>query len=184
MKTRLLKLVLLPLLTLAAVQGCERSATPLIPVDPVFAVAPQHGLHKVRDRGRAHSSTDAAAVIGPEGGVVELGSHRLIVPEGAVAHPTRFSMHLVDGGFVEVDLNAASSSHGPKNDAGKRGFSRPVTLELGYDDAAAADTTGDLVIAWVQPDGTLQPLRSTRDESQHVISAELQHFSPYALASD
>jgi hypothetical protein len=185
MKTRLFKLFLFPVLALAIAQGCERYEAPLVPRDPMYSAAPQHALHKVHDRRGQQSSNAASALIGRDGGMVQLGAHRLIVPAGAVDHPTRFSMRLADNGYVEVDLNASSyTAKGSKNDAGRRGFARPVTLRLSYEEADLADGSSDVVIAWVKPDGSLQPLQSTRDERAHTISAELNHFSPYALASN
>jgi hypothetical protein len=185
MKTRLFKLSILPVLALAIAQGCERYEAPLVPQDPMYSAAPQHTLHKLHDRKGQQASDAASAVIGRDGGVVQLGPHRLIVPQGAVDHPTRFSMHLAENGYVEVDLNASSyTTKGSKNDAGRRGFAKPVTLQLSYADAETAGELSDVVIAWVKPDGSLQPLQSTRDESRSMISADLNHFSPYALASN
>lgn len=183
MKTRLLKLSLFPLLALAIAQGCERYEAPLVPQDPMYSAAPQQAFHKVHDRREQQASEAASAVIGRDGGVVQLGAHRLIVPEGAVDHPTHFRMRLAGNGYVEVDLDASSYATGG-NDAGRRGFAKPVTLQLSYEDADLARDSIDVVIAWVKPDGSLQPLQSTRDESGHTVSAELNHFSPYALASN
>lgn len=180
------RLTLLPLLLAAlALGGCERSDLPGSPSVPEFSAAGLHALRKVPEKVSTLTAGSAsAAVIGPEGGRIELGAHRLTVPPRAVSRPTRFSMRRVDNGYVEVDLRAAqASANGSEVDVGKRGFARPVVLSLSYAHAQVPEDLAGVVISWVKPDGTLQPLTSVHDARQQSITAELDHFSGYVLAT-
>lgn len=185
MKTRSLKMVVLPLVALVMAQGCQEQEGSLLPKDVSYSAAPSQGaLHRVHHRGGPRTGEVASAVIGSEGGSLTLGQHRLLVPASAVSYPTRFELSLAENEFVQVELRASSYTRGQAGaDVGRRGFSKPVTLELSYADAASVTGT-EMVIVWVRPDGSLQPIPSVRDTARNVVSAELSHFSPYALASD
>lgn len=185
MSRSLIRLSFLPVLAAALfVSGCERAELPGAPSVPEFSARGAAALHRVPGRVPAEVATTAVQVISAAGGSVELAGHRLVVPAGAVARPTRFSLKLVESGFVEVDLHAVQSSGvGADLDVGKRGFATPVTLQLSYELAAELDNPGAVVIAWVKPEGTLQPLRSSHDRERRTITAELDHFSRYVLAT-
>jgi hypothetical protein len=164
--------------------GCEGGALPGAPSVPEFSASGVSPVHKVAGKHKAVGSTTVAAMIGSDGGSIELAGHTLTVPAGAVAHPTRFSLKLVENGFVEVDLRAAqASAAGQEVNVGKRGFATPVTLQLSYELAERVDDPAALFIAWVKPDGSLQPLRSSYDPATRTVTASLDHFSSYGLAT-
>ena len=122
MSRRLCRLSLLPLLLLGlTLAGCERSELPGAALDTQFSAQRGAAHAEVPARGGAAGAESAARMIGPAGGSVELAGHRLVVPAGAVSHPTRFTLRLVDAGFVEVDLKAARAS----GSAGARRRSAP-----------------------------------------------------------
>lgn len=185
MKHVLLRTSLLSLLGVSLlVAGCERSDLPGEAVVPQFAKSGPSSLHKAPGRHAPAEVPTAAAVIGPDGGSIELGGHRLTVPAGAVARPTRFSLQLLESGYVEVDLRASQrSKSGAEVSVGKQGFPTPVILELSYQHVEGVDRPDALVVAWVKPDGSLQPLRSTHDASARSIRAPLDHFSRFVLAT-
>jgi hypothetical protein len=91
-----LLLLLLPLLLLVA--GCAtdtaEGAVSTGPIELVFG--PAAGYSPVTDPLAAHllreESASASAVIGPEGGSLELIGHRVRVPAGAVRGPTTFTI--------------------------------------------------------------------------------------------
>lgn len=177
-------------LTLAlaiVVGGCDRSpeATRAV-TGPVFSVQKAHGPKKVHEA-HADLRTAGAAVkrIGSEGGVLELGGHRLTVPAGAVPGPTLFKATLDRSGFIEISLQAVRSrADGSEADVGAAGFARPLVLELSYRSAAGVTDPSKLGIAWVLDDGTLVPLPSVVDTATQTVRAELQHFSRYAMTSN
>lgn len=176
--------LLLSLLVALPFTGCE-SSSPMELLEPstVSSSKQAHGLRKVRGRIVTGVATLAtSAVIGPSGGRLELGGHQLIVPAGAVSHPARFSLELLENGYVEVELNASSKGHG--NNVGQRGFAVPVILELSYAAADGPVSPEELKIVWVRSDGSLEPLPSMHDAASQTVRAGLKHFSPYALASN
>lgn len=180
-----IRLAFLPLLLLGLVLGgCERSELPGAASDPQFSAQQSAALRKLPAKARAVGKATAGEVIGAEGGSVELAGHVLTVPAGAVSHPTRFTLRLVENGFVEVDLRAARASGLQAGvDVGKQGFATPVILQLSYEQGEVRGDPAALIVAWVRPDGSLQPLRSSHDAEEQTITAPLDHFSRYVLAT-
>lgn len=124
-------------------------------------------------------------VIGLEGGTLRLAGHTLAVPAGAVSAPTLFSMAQLPGGLVEVEMLALRSTlAGTLLDVGEQGFAVPVTLTLTYAWADDVPDPARLLIVWRKPDGTLEPLPSRVDPETRTVTAELEHFSRYCLATN
>lgn len=183
-RTTTSRMLTLPLLLAALIaSGCEQRGTPDLPLAPELSVASQEVLKKVRGKRPENAAPLATAVIGHTGGTLELGPHRLIVPAGAVRQPTRFSMELIEDGYVAVDLTAAhpSARGNRQNEVGRSGFDEPVLLELNYGLATEPVDPNQLVVAWMRPDGLVQPMPSESDSEKQVVVATLKHFSPYIL---
>lgn len=117
-----------------------------------------------------HAST--TVTIGPAGGVIEVGVHRLTVPPGALPHPVTITAHAPRGPVNVVEF----SPHGLE-------FNRAATLTMSY---ANCNTFGLLIpkrIAYT--DGRLNILEyipSIDDLSRQLVDGRLDHFSGYALA--
>jgi hypothetical protein len=111
----------------------------------------------------------ASKVIGPEGGVVELGGSRLVFPAGAVAQPTEIGM-TADAQYQGVRL----SPHGLVFPAG----AEPV-LELRAA-GLAADRSGLKVVYVDDANQILEVLPTER--RGNTVSAHLEHFSGYILS--
>lgn len=123
------------------------------------------------------------ALIGPVGGTLAVDNHEVVVPAGAVSNPTEFSMVVLDGRVIEVDLTATDPETG--DDVGGKGFKRPVQLSLSYADARVKKRDiDDLVIVRLHEDGTREVLPSTVNRETQQVTAELDHFSRYALCSN
>jgi hypothetical protein len=116
-------------------------------------------------------------VIGLDGGILRLDRHELVVPPGAVELPTLFQMELVKSRQIMVDLTATRRGR----DVGSAGFEKPVTLTLSYEGLNVSDPT-KLFILRVMPDGRHERLPSVVDLQKKTVSAELDHFSRYAMA--
>lgn len=124
-----------------------------------------------------------SSIIGTGGGQISLLGHSLQVPAGAVAVPTIFTMTVLTNGYVEVDLTAVVSSLLGSVDVGEKGFNKPVTLTLTY--ARSPDTLDPSKLLIVYVDGKkLEPLASTVNRATKTVSAQLSHFSKYAMATD
>lgn len=118
------------------------------------------------------------AIVGSDGGVLELGDHVLTVPAGAVSEDTRFTMRMVSGGGIQVELHATKET---TNDVGESGFDRPVRIALSYANTDAGDPE-DLVIVRVDGEEPLDTRVSTDGTS--TVWAEVDHFSRYLLCTN
>ena len=116
-------------------------------------------------------------IIGLDGGILRLDNHSLVVPAGAVLEPTLFQMERVESRQVVVDLTATRNGR----DVGEQGFVKPVTLSLSYEGLNVSDPSR-LFILRVMPDGRHERLPSVVDRENKTVSAELDHFSKYAMA--
>jgi hypothetical protein len=110
------------------------------------------------------------ATIGPKGGVIRVGQHELSIPARALRAPVQITAEVVQGTANTVRF----SPHGLT-------FARQATLTLGYGNCQSvaapkkiAYTTEALRILEV-----LQSLDAPRTAS---VSAEIDHFSRYAVA--
>lgn len=120
------------------------------------------------------------AVIGRAGGTVILGRNLLIIPENAVDADTRFRMVKQDGDHVRLHLTASRNGN---NDIGKRGFNRPVTLMLSYENAAnlTASEISKLSVMFIRNDNRVEPLPSLVNYYDRWVGTELRHFSEYGI---
>jgi hypothetical protein len=109
-------------------------------------------------------------VIGPEGGVVELGGSRLVFPAGAVSEPTEIGM-AADPQYQGVRL----SPHGLQFPAG----AQPV-LELRA--SGVAGERAALQVVYVNDTNAVLEVLETSQQGNRV-SAHLEHFSGYLIAS-
>jgi hypothetical protein len=114
-----------------------------------------------------------AALIGPQGGVIETGGHRLVFPAGALVRPTMISMKPMDG-----MAGAEFGPHGLVFPAG----AQPV-LTLSYA-GAAIPSDAELHVAYLSASGGIEEVFET---AHHVatmtVSATIPHFSGYLISS-
>jgi hypothetical protein len=133
--------------------------------------------------------TRASGIIGEDGGTIELIGHRIHVPAGAVRGPTLFTITAVPG-RVEVELRAtAEGVLGRVVNVGKRGFAKPVPVTLSYARTAftnnppGVDHLAVLRVFSRFGDARYESLPSRVDEDARTVTAELEYFSRYTLAS-
>src|SRR5215210_6851760 len=53
----------------------------------------------------------ASAVIGADGGKVEIAGHNLTIPAGAVGVPTTFTLRAPAGRYLQIELTAQGAEH-------------------------------------------------------------------------
>jgi hypothetical protein len=119
-------------------------------------------------------------VIGSAGGVLALGKHLLVVPEGAVTGPTTFRITKQDGDHVRLHLKA--SRYGD-NDVGARGFLKPVRLMLSYEGASnlsQADIDA-MRVMYIREDQKVEALPSLVNYYDRWVGTDLRHFSEYGI---
>lgn len=111
-------------------------------------------------------------LIGPAGGTLQIGKHTLVVPAGALATPTMIS------GVSPSDF-VSSVTFQPE---GLR-FLRPATLTLDYSACPAARLQLLKRVAYTTDYLDILSYLLSRDDLLRMrVSADLQHFSRYAVA--
>jgi hypothetical protein len=110
-------------------------------------------------------------VVGPEGGVVAVGTHRLLIPAGALSRSVTIKAEQVPGNVNSVRFSPEGLQ-----------FSRPASVELSYRNCSlllgvlkrVAYTDERLKILELIPSLDLFDLRT--------VTGTVKHFSRYAVA--
>lgn len=178
-----LVMLALALLSAAACGDAVESPT-AVRLEPAAAagssVAMRWGLASARFQ---QESVTSSAVISAAGGWLRAGDHYLEVRPGAVAAPTRFVMSLRAGEHFMVDLHA----YRPNGRAVSAFPPNTVNLHMVYRDAVVAEGAA-VAIGYITGETTgspaIVPLRVDADPSLMLVSANLLHFSLYALIVD
>lgn len=177
-----------PALFIAALAGCDAATDPAVqPPTEAALTLEQGGYTLVEGRLPAElESLDRSRLIGPDGGSIHLAGHAIEVPAGAVDEPTLFTMTVLANGHVEVELTAVVTDVlGETVDVGEAGFGeKSVALTLSYASAEDVDSPDDLLILRVLDDGVVEPLDVVVDSERRTVTARLDHFSRYCLASN
>src|SRR4051795_301608 len=108
--------------------------------------------------------------VGTAGGTIVIGTHRLVIPAGALAKPVQIKAEQVTGRVNSVRF----SPEGLK-------FAKPATLTLSYSNCSPllllkrVVYTNELL-------SILELLPSIDDLRTRTVSASIRHFSRYAVA--
>lgn len=185
--------VLVPTLLIALLGGCEAAIEPAAETAQHVPSAPSleliDGEYEPVEAAISEDAVDleVSRLIDSDGGSLHLAGHSLQIPAGAVAQPTLFTMTVLTNGYVEVELRAIEADpFGEDFDVGESGFGdKTVALTLSYAGAKNVDEPGSLVILRMPEDenGTAQPLDVVVDTERRTVTAQLDHFSKYCLAS-
>jgi hypothetical protein len=157
--------------------------------NPGDQIIPGHDVPILREGywenlgGKGTSSVDGGFVpppvtmrIGPQGGVLTLGYHQLIVPRGALNGFVTISMSNASANAVAVDCTPSPFT-----------FNVPVTLVLSYrgtqydGDQNGQGRSPPLSVVYMAADGSCQPLPSVVDPVNLTVSAATDHFSRYII---
>ncbi len=107
-----------------------------------------------------------SAIVGPSGGELDIGPHRLIIPPGALTRDTLISGTVPQGASIEIHLEP----HGLR-------FNKPAGLIL---DVSSCGKVPDII--YIDEQGTIsQRIRAVFSTWWHTIAAPIDHFSIYAL---
>jgi hypothetical protein len=117
------------------------------------------------------SYTASAKIMGPGGGVLMFGPHKITFPSGALSHNVVVSGKLLIANHVVVEL----SPHGLQ-------LSAPAALELNYGGCQSGG--GGLEVAYVDNNLNIisYPDPPSGGSPSGEVQAELWHFSKYAVA--
>jgi hypothetical protein len=172
-------------LALGCESGTEPGRTPALGVDARSDLIEETLGSTLSAANRAVAQLSDEVVrekIGKDGGELTLLGNTLTVPAGAVDRPTMFVLSVLAGDSIQVELIA----YDPElyEDVGGKGFGVPVTLALSYAEAEEDLDPETLTIVHIKTDGEPVVLESTVDTENEVVSADLSHFSRYALCSN
>jgi hypothetical protein len=109
-------------------------------------------------------------VVGPQGGVVRVGSHRLEVPPNALRAPTVITAERPTGNAATVRF----SPHGLE-------FERSATLTMDYSHCSDTNRTKRMVYTDEKLNILEYPI-SRDDPRNDELEARIDHFSRYAVA--
>ena len=110
-------------------------------------------------------------IIGPEGGEIRIGRHKIRIPAGALTERTVITGVVPVSLLVDVEL----SSHGLQ-------FATPATLTLNYRHCDRPDDF-EYRIAYIDANrNVLEWPTSTNSRREGKVTAEIDHFSKYAVA--
>ena len=116
-------------------------------------------------------SSSSSASIGPAGGILRVGPHSLIVPQGALASTVTITADAPKGDYIQVHFEPE----------GLR-FSKPTALTLSY---AQCGLVNGLLLKVVYVDDNrniLETLLSVPNLLGQTVTGKVSHFSNYALA--
>lgn len=188
------------LLLLALSTGCDQLDPRNAPLGPgLFPHTTESGASEPTELATEdgyEGATRTAKWIGSSGGSLSLAGHVLEVPEGAVSQSLCFTMELVTGDVVDVDLHAwemessesCSAESGEKEAKSPEGtlwqgeFEVPVKLGLTYERTNNVSDPSRLLIGWAISATELELLSSSVDTTSETVWTELDHFSQYVLA--
>lgn len=114
----------------------------------------------------------ASKVIGPLGGSLVIGDHELVVPAGALSQNVTISGTRVTGSVAEVDFQP----HGLK-------FAKPATLRLSYSVCKTSQKNVQSIVYVDDAQQILESPQSTDDAKTDKVTAWINHFSGYAVAT-
>jgi hypothetical protein len=114
-------------------------------------------------------SETKSVVIGPEGGTLHVGGHRLVVPAGALSKPTLITGTVPAGTTATIVF----APEGLK-------FKIPATLVMSV--SGCESTITDPHIRYIDDEGrSLEQLPTVYDRKRRELTAPLFHFSGYQV---
>jgi hypothetical protein len=154
--------------------GCSSSDTPLGPSAPqgqqpsAALVSALSNLHLLSCSPQPYAAT--TKTVGVTGGVITVGTHRLVIPAGALTRSVTVKAEQMTGQFNSVRFSPEGLQ-----------FAKPATLTLSYANCSPLMVikrvvyTSDLL-------RILELLPSLDNIFSRTVSAPIRHFSRYAVA--
>lgn len=113
------------------------------------------------------NAATGSALIGPSGGTIWVGPHRIIIPAGALSEKVQISGTVPEGKPFEIDLQP----HGLQ-------FRKPAGLILDASSCTDVPTIVYLIDQYTQS----PPIVALYSNFWHMIACPIWHFSGYAIA--
>lgn len=131
--------------------------------------SPQRQLDLLRCEPRPYDGD--AAIIGPDGGALQVGEHRLVIPAGALTREELIIAEAPTSSLVDVEFSPEGLT-----------FGRPAELTLSYKGCDVPADIG-LVLAYVGWGNRILEVPPSMDRRERSeVMGEIGHFSQYAVA--
>lgn len=172
MKPRHLALLTAAAAGLAAV-ACDLATPVGAPRADAAAGHPSHLVEGIQLLACTPMAADSATVaIGPSGGTITVGPHRLTIPSGALDSTVTITAIAPSDSVNRVEFEPTGLS-----------FRTPATLDLSYANCGVTDLLPLHRITYIDANwNILDVLASLDDVLARRVSAPLHHFSDYAVA--
>ena len=112
-------------------------------------------------------------MIGPSGGSISAGKHKLEIPRGALRTTVFISMEIGSDTTNSVQMRPEGLVFAP---------ARPAKLTLDYGNCASVGVNPASIVYTTNQLQIIQMLLSIDDKQKKKVSAPLHHFSRYAVA--
>ncbi len=169
--------ILLPAVVLAgALAACAPDAGPSRLTAPAApSLSTTYGATLVEcPTSETHTAT---ATVGPTGGVVSVGAHRMVVPPLAVVGLAKtFTLTVPASNYMEVQIRAGNQEHFQ--------FLKPVSVTLDYSRCTRNNIEKrDLRVLYVDPvtKQILQDMGGVDDKNARTVTIDTDHLSGYAI---
>lgn len=110
--------------------------------------------------------------IGPYGGTIEVGNHKLVIPRGALSSTVLITATQQSGTSAMVDFQP----HGLK-------FSQPAALQLSYGSCSAPSGSVQSIVYVNENNQIVEAPPSVDDARSENVNGLIDHFSGYAVAT-
>lgn len=123
----------------------------------------------------AETTTSASSLVGPLGGVVNVGGHQLVIPPLAVLVPTTFTVTVPASQYMRVDITAGNGQHYQ--------FQKPVSITLSYARCSRSNIEKENLRIFYVDDANviLQDMGGTDDKPARTVSTGTDHLSGYVI---
>jgi hypothetical protein len=126
----------------------------------------------------SNETTSSSAVIGPLGGVVDVGGTSIQIPAGALLSPVTVTVTIPASPYMEIDISVAGVEHFV--------FEQPVVVTLSYARCTRSDIDASPLSVWYIDSSTkdlLEPMGGVDDKLLRAITFTTGHLSGYAVAN-
>jgi hypothetical protein len=121
------------------------------------------------------------AWIDSNGGSISTAAYTLTVPRGAVTTRTKFVVTPENNGTYTINLEAYEQGLLGLVNVGHRGFKKPVLLTISYDNARGVTNEKKIGIVYLATPDMVEIQPTVIDTRNNDVTAQLQHFSKYAM---
>jgi hypothetical protein len=118
-----------------------------------------------------YSTSSASRTIGPDGGVLTVGRHSLVVPRGALSSSVRITATVPAGKHTMIHFEPEGLQ-----------FAKPTALTMSYSHCGLLGWLTPAIVYVDDDRNILEILPSLGNIFTRTVSSPLDHFSNYALA--